>query len=112
MAISDNISKKAKAIHDEFQEFQAGRIPDTPIGTKVQELSCLAILGGNKSQAWIDYMTLFKETAQELDRLIPRDGSTTDPREKARAYLVSNGMCGMGTTDTLANTVDKTLDLP
>src|SRR5688572_11594062 len=112
MAISDNIAKKAKDIHDEWQKFLAGEIKDTPIGSEVQKLSVLAILGGNKSQSWIDYMTLFRTTTQELDRLIPTDGSTTDEKEKARAYLVSNGMCGMGTTDGLPNEVDKKLDLP
>ena len=112
MAISENITKKAKAIHDEWQDFQAGRITDTPVGKEVQNLAVLAILGGNGSQAWIDYMTLFKETTQELDRLIPRDGSTTDEKQKVRAYLVSNGMCGMGTTDQLLNQVDNKLDLP
>lgn len=109
MAISDNIQAKAAAIFKEKQDFQAGRITSTPIANDVQTKAKAAILGGNKSPAWVDYMTLFKTTGTELARLIPTDGSNT--LDETRAYLVSNGVCGMGTTDQIANNVDKKLDL-
>jgi hypothetical protein len=112
MAISDKITDKAEAIHDEFLDFQAGKIQSTPIATKVRELSTAAILEGNGSQAWIDYMQLFSSSDQELDHLIPRDKTTSSDLQKARAYLVANGMCSVGTTRQLLNNVGNRLDLP
>jgi len=111
MAISDNISKKALDIHKEFLDFQAKKIEATPIATNVRELSTAAILQGNGSQAWIDYMNLFATTEQELDHLIPRDATTTDDLQKARAYLVANGMCSVGTTRQLLNNVGNRLNI-
>jgi hypothetical protein len=110
MAISDNIKEKAAAIHDEFQKFQNGEIPDTPIATEVRTKSTQAILKGNKSKEWIDYMQLFAKSTAELDHLIPNDGTTTDELQKRRCYLVANGMCSMGTTDQLPNNVGTRLD--
>jgi hypothetical protein len=46
-----------------------------------------------------------------LDRLIPRDGSDDPDRQIARAYLIANGKCGMGTTRNLPNNVGTRLDL-
>ncbi|HXS00815.1 MAG TPA: hypothetical protein VN724_09595 [Pyrinomonadaceae bacterium] len=111
MAISDNISKKALDIHKEFLDFQARRIADTPIARNVRELSTAAILQGNGSQAWIDYMQLFATTEQELDHLIPRDNTTADDLQKVRAYLVANGMCSVGTTRQLLNNVGNRLNV-
>ena len=111
MPISKNISDKALAIHEEWAKFQNGEIPDTKIATEVREKSTAAILQGNKSQAWIDYMQLFATTTQELDHLIPRDGTTDGELEKRRCYLVAAGMCSMGTTDQLPKNVGTKLDL-
>ena len=114
MAISDNINKIAKAIHDEWQDFNNGTIHDTPIATNVSTKSEAAIRGGQKSTEWVEYMRIFSNgDSQALDRLVPNPpDSDPDPvRQRARAYLVSNGICSMGTTDQLANKVDKKLDL-
>lgn len=58
-------------------------------------------------------MMIFTDVDEELDRLVPRPlGSDPDPeRTKARAYLVSNGVCGIGTTGQLLNEVTTKLDL-
>ena len=111
MAISDNITNKALAIHNEFLEFQAGNIQDTPIATEVRTKSTAAILEGNQSEAWVSYMELFAQSPQELDHLVPRDKTTSTDLQKARAYLVANGMCSLGTTRTLLNNVGNRLDI-
>ena len=114
--ISDNITAKALAIHEEALAFEAGEIDATPIATEVREKAQEAILNGHqgdpKSEPWITYMSLFATSDVELNRLIPTDGSSDPVRQKARAYLVANGMCSMGTTRNLPNNVGNRLDLP
>jgi hypothetical protein len=111
MAISDKISAKALDIHNEFMDFQAGTIQATPIATEVRTLAMAAILEGNGSKAWIAYMQQFADTQQELDHLIPNDDTATEELQKRRAYLVANGMCSLGTTQTLLNNVGNRLDI-
>lgn len=106
--ISDNINAKALAIDKEAQAFQNGEIQDTPIANEVMEKGIQAILHGRPSAEWTTYMSLYA-VQPDLDHLI----TETDPdpdREKARAYLASNGICAMGTTKNLANNVGNRLD--
>ena len=106
--ISDNINAKAAAIDKEAQEFQKGERDDTPIADEVMAKGIQAILHGRGSGEWITYMSLYAEPP-DLDHLT----TATDPdpeREKARAYLASNGICAMGTTRNLANNVGNRLD--
>lgn len=106
--ISDNINAKAAAIDQETQAFQRGEIQDTPIANEVMQKGIQAILHGRPSDQWTTYMSLYA-APPDLDHLT----TTTDPdpaREKARAYLVSNGICAMGTTKNLANNVGNRLD--
>ena len=115
--ISDNITAKAAAINDEAVAFSDGKIDDTPIAKEVDAKATQAILQGQgtlpeSTQGWRDYMSLFSTSPGELDRLIPTDGTTDEVRQKARAYLVANGICSMGTTKFLANNVDNKLNLP
>jgi len=99
------ISEKIKAKADEIvAEIQAGANP----GQKAKEVfdkSQAAIVNGGQSDQWKDYMRLFSEP-EDLAKLIP-DGTEKD---KERAYLVSNGMCFMGTTPTLLVNVNTALD--
>lgn len=112
--ISDNINAKAKAIHDEAVAFEAGEITETPIATDVRLKSNGAIIEGQPggtqtASAWKTYMQLFATSEQELTRLVVNDGNAD--RQQARAYLVANGMCSMGTGSRLANGVGNRLDL-
>ena len=106
--ISDNINAKAAAIDNEAQEFEAGERNDTPIADEVMQKGIQAILHGRPSTAWTTYMSLFADQA-DLDHLITENDPDPD-REKARAYLVSNGICSMGTGKNLANNVGNRLD--
>ena len=62
------------------------------------------ITTGAITQAWTTYMTHFAgnpTNAAQLARLLPTDGSNDVDRQKERAYLVTNGLCGVWTTDDL-----------
>ena len=106
--ISDNINAMAKAIDDEAQAFQRGDIDTTPIADGVMQKGIQAILHGRGSDQWVTYMSLYA-VRPDLDHLTTENDPDPD-REKARAYLVSNGICAMGTTKNLANNVGNRLD--
>jgi hypothetical protein len=106
--ISDNINAKAAAIDIEAQEFESGQRPDTPIADEVMQKGIQAILHGRPSAQWDTYMSLFAQPP-DLDHLTTTDDPDPE-REKARAYLVSNGICAMGTGKNLANNVGNRLD--
>jgi hypothetical protein len=106
--ISDNIIARAEEVDKEAQAFVNGDIDTTPIADGVVARAIQAILHGRGSNEWTTYMSFFAE-GQDLDHLT----TTNDPepeREKARAYLVANGMCAMGTTRNLPNNVGNRLD--
>jgi hypothetical protein len=72
---------------------------------------------GQITEQWRTYMTNFAgkpiTNPAQLARLLPTDGSNDADRQKERAYLVANGMCGVTTTDDLTNgTVTELLDQP
>lgn len=113
--ISDNITAKAAAIHQETLDLQAGIITETPIGTELRVKATAAIFAGQFKDGeptadWVTYMKLFATTEQELAQLIPTNGTTDEVRQKARAYLVANGMCSHGTGTQTGNGVANRLD--
>ena len=111
------VSEKIAARIADIQKERTAKLlkPDTPTpkADEVQEKGIAAVLGGSQSPAWETYMRIFTTDDAELNRLVPRPlGSDPDPeRTKARAYLVSNGVCGIGTTGQLLNEVTTRLDL-
>lgn len=102
MKISEHIKK---TMDDVTAEILSGQDPG-PVAENVARLAQEAIIGGGASQQWKEYMGLFADNATELGKLIP-DGTAKDTE---RAYLVSNGMCLMGTTPTLIANVTNALD--
>lgn len=112
MAISFNILRKMEAIEDEIEARRLDPRAATPVSTELQDKVKAAMIGGRASAAWRDFMNLFASNAAELARLIPTDGTETDAgKEKARAYLVANTVCTIGTTGLLIKTVTTKLDL-
>lgn len=95
---------------------------------KVQKRAVPAILKGQLTAEgditpeWREYMNYLLVATKkegtpadpdELARLLPTDGSMDDARQKERAYLTANGMCGTPTTDTLLDgNVTAALDVP
>lgn len=112
MAISFNILRKMEAIEDEIEARRLNPAAPTPVSTAVQDGAKAAILAGRPSNAWTAYMNLFADgNATDLARLVPTDGTTDAAREKARIYLVSNGVCGINTTGGLIKNVTSKLDV-
>lgn len=71
------------------------------------ELAAQAIQGGISSTAWENYMQQYKETDEQLARLLGTDGTRDHPVLRVRrAYLVANAICGAGTTDDLDRRVE------
>ena len=110
MAISDKIQQIAERITDEVNGNPGG---ESPTAQNLHQLATKAILGGNGTDDWVNYMKMFAAAnSAELARLIPTDGTTDVTRQTARAYLVANGMCTEATTGNLQMRVTKDLNLP
>jgi hypothetical protein len=113
MAISDKIKAKRTLIQAERDAKLANPAALTPVSDEIETKAIAAVLGGNGNPAWETYMRIFTTDATELARLVPIP-LNSDPdlvRRKARAYLVSNGVCGIATTGQLLNEVTTRLDL-
>lgn len=83
---------------------------ESPTAALMQDLATPAILKGqrdargNITPEWRAYMTFLLEGPDgqpadpgDLARLVPDDNDADAARQKDRAYLVGNGMCGTGT---------------
>jgi hypothetical protein len=81
------------------------------VSNEVELKATNAIFGGRESQAWRDYMGIFGKTAEEMARLVPPQPDPEPLREKARVYLVRNGVCGMSTGQSLSDHVGTRLDV-
>lgn len=86
-------------------------IKDKKAADENQVLSQAAIIGGIQSPAWRNYMLQFCDTEFEHDdqlmRLCATDGTDANlGLNRARAYLVANGMCGEGTRNRFDENVD------
>jgi hypothetical protein len=113
MPVSTKIAAKINQVQQERVAKMLNSATTTPNADDLQTKAIAAVLGGNSSPEWEIYMKIFTADDTELNRLVPRPlNSDADPtRQKARAYLVSNGVCGIGTTGQLLNEVTVTLDL-
>lgn len=116
MAISDNVIRVKRKILREMSD-----------GTKtfteeVQGKAVQAILHGLDPTPGTaaapnpceEYMKLFMDTPEELERLMGRDGTTGtghEGKDKARAYLMSAGPCGPDTVLSFEKTVTLLLNL-
>jgi hypothetical protein len=108
MAITDNINAVIRKILDERNSSPKG---ESQTADDVQRDAQAAIRAGQGqpetgqvTPAWETYMGRFAADATQLRRLNGTDGTHgNNEMQKERAYLVSNGMCGAGTTDDLLN---------
>lgn len=94
------------------------------LAKRLQGQSIKAVLGGNKSNAWKEYMANFHSNSDQFRRLIgEEDAFMNDPSgygPEILAYLAGDGTCGGGTNlaqitgmlkdkkDFLDNGVDST----
>jgi len=79
-------------------------------GDVLAKAAIKAIEGGINSDAWKNYMTLFADNQAQFALLtVPVDGEETWVKE-ARAYIVSNAVCGGGTDTNVGRNVDIRVD--
>lgn len=109
----------AKKIIEVVLERKAVLVNDQNEANKNMALAVAAINGGVRSAAWKTYMLQFVEKdgygmaldPAQLERLLATDGTLGDPAlDRNRAYLVSNAVCGPGSTngfDMTVNSVDQ-----
>ena len=108
MAITDNINTVIRTILDERNSNPQGESPTADAVQREAQAAIRAGQGrpetGQVTTEWGTYMGRFAASTAQLARLNGTDGTHGDSeRQKERAYLVSNGMCGAGTTDDLLN---------
>lgn len=103
MSIKENIKALKLEMLKELLE------SNKPICEKVSKMGLEAINAGKGPGPWEEYMKLFAEPGNHLDRLMARDGTETDTdMNMARAYLVADGPC---TPDTVINFGKGTSDI-
>jgi hypothetical protein len=85
---------------------------DTSLGDTIREKAVHAIMGGEGSSEWEEYMQMFSKSPEQLARLLPTDDTDgAFEMDLARTYLVGNGPCGAITTGLhLIDGVGDTLD--
>ena len=103
MAIDDNINAKRLALRAEMEAHQENDAALTPVADELRAKAEAAVFGGIAE--YIDYMRLFATNDAELARLLPLEQPLDADRQTARAYLVRNGVCTMGTGDMLGDNV-------
>jgi hypothetical protein len=94
-------------------------LEDPGVANENKKKAIAAVTGGIKSAGWKAYMEQFarKDDGQldtdQLMRLLATDGTANDPALiECRAYMVGNGVCGLGTKgsfDELVRSIDRDL---
>jgi hypothetical protein len=108
--IIDLVRERKQSIQNDLTHAESAR---------TGSLSIAAITAGIGSTDWKNYMLQFGEltalSPEQLSRLLAQDGTLGNPDlDKRRAYLVSNGVCGIQSPDTIGldgkvNTIDEGL---
>jgi hypothetical protein len=97
MKITDNLRKVNVAVV--LDTFHGGNL-----GIRIGQLAIKALTRGINTTAWENYMRLFADNQEQLDRLTKESPDDTDWLIQSRAYIVSNAICDAQTkTDTLQN---------
>jgi len=104
MAIDDNINQVKLALRAEREALQENPAAPTPVSTNLQAKAIRAIHGGVVE--YVDYMRIFAGgNPEDLARLLPLEEPIDQERQKARAYLLRNGVCAHGTGEMLDDNV-------
>ena len=104
MAIDDNINAVKAALIAERTALNDDKNAPTPVSNDIQARAINAIHGGIVE--YVHYMRLFAgPNGEDLARLLPLEDPLDPERQKARAYLLRNGVCAHGTGDFLDENV-------
>lgn len=103
MSIYDNLRRTEVAV-------SMSKFKKTRLGTQLGNAATAAITNGPKSDEWKQYMALFCDTPEELERLtMPKPGED-NYLPRMRAYIVANAVCASDTGTVTANGVDERID--
>ena len=105
MTILDNLKRSEVAVY-------VSKFHKRGLGTLLANAAADAITEGINSDQWKQYMALFCDTPEELERLTkPKQN---DPNEtylkRMRAYILANAICSSDTGTVTANGVDERID--
>src|SRR5437868_8455325 len=107
------MSTPKKSIMDKLKDVEKKSQQDAGFATTFSDLAVAAIIGGVTSQAWKDYMEKIvgPHAPKQLARLTLQDSASGDPYVRRSAiYIVSNSVCGPGTTNPTGMRVNATID--
>lgn len=91
MSIIKNLEKvQVAVVLDTFKQGNFARL--------LSSAAVSALLKGINSTEWNKYMSLFADNAEQLRLLTVEDEDEPSWFRESRAYIVSNGVCGAGTT--------------
>ena len=103
MGIMKNLDKVHVAVV--IDTFNGGNL-----GQQLSAAAMSAIMKGLGSPEWKKYMSLFADNAEQLTRLTVEDEDEPVEYRWARAYIVSNAVCGAGTTGQTKQNVPTIFD--
>lgn len=107
MSIRENIKAKKKQMLTELVEGSGNT------SKAIQTLALAAVHGGQGSDEWRTYMSLFVDAGntKQLARLMGKDSTATQlDMNNARAYLAADGTCGSTTVINFGNGASVLLD--
>lgn len=80
------------------------------LGLRLKQAAIKAMMAGIGKKDWNEYMSLFADNSQQLNRLtVPVENE--DPwLPEARAYIVANAICGADSTTQTFLRVDALID--
>ena len=108
MSIRDNVIARKREMLLEIDAAVVKKSAD------IQRLSLAAVKGGQGSDAWKAYMSLFVDAGntKQLARLLGKDSTAAKAdMNEARAYLVADGTCGVDTVTNFGKGASLVLDL-
>ena len=105
MSIFKNVKKvRAKIANDNVDNSNA------TVSKELNKAAVAALAGGMKSVAWKSYMAVFADNQQQLARLTEQAENEPFYVTQTRAYMVTSGVCDIGTNMTLPPTFDQRID--
>ena len=82
----------------------------TQLGFQLKQAAIEAMMAGIGSKKWNEYMSLFADNTEQLNRLTVRAEGEQSWLLESRAYMVANSICGADSTTQTSLKVDALID--
>jgi hypothetical protein len=82
----------------------------SPLSTALNTAALQALAAGFGQDEWGNYMAVFAENQAQLDRLTIQTPGEETYLQQMRAYILTNGICDMGTNGDLPRNVNIKID--